>query len=359
MILWFVYLSHVGPSIALFPYISVLGDTYGLVWSGAIAFFYIGAILLSDKIRPDILHVTLPPWVVTTALIIISAISIAYIVKIFGFNRSLPSLADVYGVRSNFKSDLAASGSSLVGYFIIIGGYALAPLLLLMAIRNIRSRTLVSFMMIGLSISLSFTIYAAGGFKSIVFAPLLFLCCYFIFSRVRNPVLAVALGLPLFVVLTFGVSVLNANSEFLFYQVARRVFFVPAMDVTYFYEYVNRFGLDTLESAPATIAMYYYGTDGSANAGLFGDGFAKFGYIGVALNTLLFSSMLILADYCSRGIPPKVSFSIFIISAYAIANSSLTTVLLSYGFVVVCMTLAVSRRALGLPDNGQEDRLNC
>jgi hypothetical protein len=349
-ILWVVYFTHVVPSVLLFPYLVPLARGWDLFWPVAISCLYCLAGFVSERIELHIPKYRMRAQTFHLMLATMLCICIASIVSVFGWNFEPPSIEDVYEVRRQFKQAKESTGAVLVGYFVVIGGFLLAPLSLLIAFRGLQQAPARSAVLGALSLLLAFSIYCAGGFKSVAFAALMAPLAYAVAVRFKNHSLLLAIGIPAGTFLVYLIAH-TFNVEILFNHWYRRVFMVPGMNSSYFYDYIASHGLWRLPSAPSVISAQYYGTDGSANAGLFGDGFALAGYLGVLFNSGLFVLLLVAANACARDIDRNIAFAMLLLSGYAVANSALTSVFVTYGFGLLCFLFLVGRVALREPLN--------
>ena len=114
----------------------------------------------------------------------------------------------------------------------------------------------------------------------------------------------------------------------------RRAFVVPGIHTNLFYNYIGNSISEGYPNMPSVVSHLYYGTDGSANSGLYGDGLARAGFIGAAFTVLIFGVLLKTMDAVTTNIPSSLSTAFFLPTAYALSNSSTTSVILTYGAVV-------------------------
>ena len=141
-------------------------------------------------------------------------------------------------------------------------------------------------------------------------------------------------------------SYLLTGSIFLPSITIRRVFFVPARVQTHYYEFFSQhkfalfsrtkigFLIDEVYAQPLpTIIGDMYVSGASANTGYLADGYAQAGFVGlvlvsVALGVLLsiFNSISITSD--------AASLSPVIIPIFILANSALTTTMLTHGLII-------------------------
>jgi hypothetical protein len=345
VVLWLVYFLHIIPTIVLFPHVINVPLADGIIWTTIISsLFTLTFILLKYlKFNPPVINISYR--VLSGTLILTAALSIFLIIHHFGIKYELPSVEEVYGVRSTYKETLRESGSILTGYIAIIGGFAISPLLINFAILFRKRYLNRSLLMFFLAFILSFTIYASAGFKSVAFGWALSLFAYFVLRKVRNFGYALAIIIPFFILINLLIAK-YCGIEIIYYHWIRRVFITPGMNTNYFYDYISSSGIDHLDNAPLVISQIYYGLSGSANAGLIGDGLARYGYIGLFFNMGLFTIMLKICDAVSMRGNAALSSAVFMLSAYAISNSSLTTVLLTYGYLTAVLFLFFAQSSI-------------
>lgn len=344
VVLWVVYFCHLVPSVIVFRHLVHVQLAISVVWTVAISAIYC-LVVFARKIRVSAFRSPNSNYaLVTGVLMFIAIVFIAVLINFFGFNVEPPSIDDVYGLRSEYKRQLSAAGSVVLGYIPILGGFAVAPLLLVLSGRFFKEFPARSVVMMVCSLALSFVIYGSAGFKSVAFASLVAFGFYFIFRKVTNYGFVVAVLIPTFVLANFAIAQFT-DLEIVLYHWIRRVFLSPGMNTSYVFDYVYTYG-GFSGYPPEVISQLYYWEDGSANSGLFGDAVARFGYIGLPLNALVFAILIKICDAVSKGGDPSVSASLFVLTGYAITNSSITTVIVSYGFLLVVIFLYILRRRL-------------
>jgi hypothetical protein len=77
--------------------------------------------------------------------------------------------------------------------------------------------------------------------------------------------------------------------------------------------------------------VYYHDTAMSANANLWADAYANFGYLGILCFTLLLAAVMWLYDSSSSGRNLYITALVIALPAFAVANSALLTSLLTHG----------------------------
>lgn len=340
VILWIVYFSHVVPAIITFPYLVSVQSFQDVIWPALISILYIftSLVVYVRLIKPPL--IVFPGWVFAVCILSFAVFSLIVLIKTFGFNFSPPALNDVYGVRATYKE----INTPLGHYVAVIGGFAISPFLILAAAKLKKSKPILSFSMFSLAITLSYVIYASSGLKSVAFSCFGSLILFFLFRRVRNVGLSIALAVPICVTGALALFFIF-NLEYPAMHLTRRVFLVPGMNVSYFYDYMTLVGGGWAD-APKVISMEYYGTAGSANAGLFGDALARYGFLGLAINIPIFIFILKFSDFVARYNDLDFYCALFALSAYALSNSSVTTVFVTYGYIFVAFSALISGQFL-------------
>jgi len=265
------------------------------------------------------------------------------LVKDFGIELNPPSIFDVYEVRDRYLGSVSFLG----GYVAVLSGYLLAPLLsvigVLLFARDKRRKCGV-FLIVS-AFFISYLVFSSSGLKSVAFMPvmvILFLCFLRYMKRYG---VGFCLNLFFFVVVMAAWVLYVLGFEDALIHWARRALVVPGMNVAYFYEFSLMKGFEDYLTAPNAISMYYYGTDGSANAGFIGDSIYRFGLAFSGIGFLVILLFCGVADFFS-GVRAKNIMPLFLPSAYALANSSLSTVLFTYGFVPMVLLVYLNRRFL-------------
>lgn len=76
-----------------------------------------------------------------------------------------------------------------------------------------------------------------------------------------------------------------------------------------------------------------------AVTGVVGDAYMNFGFIGLALYSILLTIALKLVDTCSRRVDFRVGVSAIAIPAIVLTNSGLLTALLTHGLLLALLLL--------------------
>lgn len=253
----------------------------------------------------------------------------------YKFNISLNTflLEDVYETRSLSKE----LSNPYLGYVYSWLARIIIPVALIFSIIY-RSKTKLT-----ISLLLLAYLFLVSAHKSILFGSIVIIIFYYIPKK--NILLSISLG----------VSTLLLSGEFLgyFYDgyflsglISRRVFFIPALLDTYYFEFFNSKPLywsgSFLKSLfdypynlkpPYLIGSEYFGkANMSANNGIISDGYANFGWMGITINILLIS--FIFSFFNSLKINYRF-YGIFIAFFFSIVSSYLPTVLLTHGGILL------------------------
>ena len=94
------------------------------------------------------------------------------------------------------------------------------------------------------------------------------------------------------------------------------------------------------ELIPRVIGNFYYNSsDINANTGICGDDFAQFGWVSLIIYPLVRVWLLQLFDYVSSGLNMKLVLLISVLYAFSFISGSMTMILLTKGFLLVCILL--------------------
>ncbi len=335
-----VYLFHVIPSIVLT--LVYLDEKYWLeiiIWVLFMSFSFSLILVLSFKVPSiKIKDVKFKGTCVIFILLAIGLLFVYVIIRDAGFSLSLPSVFDVYGIRAQYKESISKSGA----YATIIGGYFVAPFLILMAIRN-GIKNVLSLIMIFLSLFLVFVIFSNSGIKSIAFIPFASISLYIILRKIKNFVLFLQF-LPIGMILFGYIASAFFGFDAILIHWCRRFIMASGSNTAKFFEYFVLNGNTPSADAPTRISEYYYGTLGSANTGLYGDAIGRYGLEGLLFNLVLLFIMVWIIKSLTKDIDKSIVCTMLFFMGYAACNSSLLTILVSYGFVFLVLFVFLMRK---------------
>lgn len=259
------------------------------------------------------------------------------ITSVFGIDLKFTSIYDVYGVRAKFVEALS-NGPLLVGYLVLIGGYFLSPFLLIVGMWLLSTRHWSGIALVLLAMCLSAYIYTIAAYKSVVFG-MLAAAAYVVVARGKMNIMT---KLGLIIGLASAASWVMASVlglDFAWYHVVRRALIVPGMDSSFYFDYFRHNIVENSALDAQLICKLYYNSNCSANAGFFAAAYGAYGALGVLSVGSVFGIMLWLIDTLTRQVPYGIAAGCFFMQSYALSNSALGTVMLSYGLVLMMLAL--------------------
>jgi hypothetical protein len=306
-------------------------------------------------------------WVVAVAGLVgcVAAVFIVY-----GFRFSLPGLADVYDVRAEYKESTRANGG-LFAYPVTWAGEVMGPLFF--AIGVVRSNRWL--MLAGIACQAA--IYSVTGFRSVALLILLLLLLALASRRTTARMVGGWLlwgafaGIVAITVHDWGFQKIELSSLFV-----RRLALSPGMNTYLYYEYfVDRpkvhleYGLlsgilyNPYPQSPAQLlGDAHFSVETSVNANLWADGYANFGFYGLAFFTLCLGALFVAIDGVAQGRDVRFSALVLAGPGFSLVNSALFTAILTHGLWLAVLLLAVAPESLGSaerpPDPGGERLLS-
>lgn len=351
MIIWILFLFVYIPSSFIPFYTLSNADRYWTYLIAQAACFFILIQLTKIPIikLPDI---PLPqnPLLRNVAALLVLVTIYALLVPILGLAPRFDSILNVYEVRDEVKSDLASTGfatSYLLGWMTKV----INPFLIIIGLYSKRH----SLLLLGTLGQIYF--FLTTGSKTTLFSIPMLLTLFYFIPKNRNrigpalllaPIVIIALSKTIDVLIELPISALS-----LF---VRRVIATPGLLSGFYFDFFseNPFyflshsvlsGITTSPhslSPPFVIGEEYFGNYGmSANANLFADGFANFGYPGMILTTLILGLYFVVLDsYAVRKRMVIASSLLTVYSAIALVDSALLTSLLTHGMLLSVLLIA-------------------
>ncbi len=354
---WLLYLFVIVPvgivpvytlSLPLFSILLFCGSVIG-------AFILLGLIYRAPLWRT---HFTAEPYQFRILIWILSAALYALIIYVFGLHIKIVSLTDVYSVRSQYMDAVDRAGS-LVAYAISWLGYIINPLLIAQGLVE-RRTGLVALGVLGQAL-----VYSITGFKSVFFSAALVLLILFFLRRqgkgfgarvaISGTVLiACSTGLylvfdfiwgtALFVNRSIAMTGLLSGLYYDFFSHHPQVHLAhsilrPFLNYPYSYE------------PPMLIGYTYLRTSSvpSANANLWADAYANFGFLGIFAFTALLALVLWLYDSAAVELDNRIPALVMSMPAITLANSALLTCLLSHGMGLALVLMFLHPRSQRSP----------
>lgn len=264
---------------------------------------------------------------------------ILVVVRYTGFSVTF-DLAEVYTLRTNFKSD---NIPSLLQYPFFTSTMIM-PVILVYALSKKK------YVMVVFAVIIQLLAFFADGRKSTLFMLVLTVVGYFLIHNFNVRLIPIGA----FAVVSLGcLEKWIFSTSFFINYVVRRLFLLPAYLQYAYYDFfaehekdflrqsiLGRLGFDSpySDSIPRLIGKGYYG--GSyANNGLFSDAFANFGVFGVILYPILLVLALKMLDKCSKNLSVNICIGVIFTAAYAFLSTFYFTVMLTHGFIISCIVV--------------------
>lgn len=186
-------------------------------------------------------------------------------------------------------------------------------------------------------------LFLIGAHKSVFLGTLVVLAVYFIPKQYMQLSISFAVS---FILLMGMVLFLLFEDPFFASLITRRVFFVPALLDTYYFDFFDNKFLYWSESILSPILDYPYtlspsyligyeyfnNPEMSANNGIISDGYANLGWVGIILNIIIISTVL--SFFNSLNISHKF-MGAFILFMISVLSSSLSVILVTHGGIVL------------------------
>lgn len=341
-LLWLMYYFHVAPSILIFSRLSAASFEEFIIFSLMVFLSYLILVYVARLKIPKIGLVYFKSGLNHWLLFFVACFFVFVVINGLGFNFNPPSIDDVYDLRAEYKEKV----TPLVGYIAVLIGYFLSPVFIVLSVILFGSgHNKRAVLFLCSAVFLSYLIYSSAGFKSVAFMPVVTLLACLLFRRVENIGFSLNCLFLLLLVMAW-VGYVFFDFSILLEHWVRRALIVPGMTVAYFYDYSVVYGFSADVAAPNVISKMYFGTDGSANAGFIGDGIARFGISLFWINILLLLIFVKLPELLLGSLEGPYVPALFISTAYALSNSSITTVFLTYGFLPLLIFLYFYKRIL-------------
>lgn len=294
------------------------------------------------KIKSNIFNIYI---IVFIELIIVSIILLRYT----GINLNF---SNVYELRNNY---LLTKIPTILTY--LFAAIKVINPLLFIYLYNCKKKSICV-----LSLFVQIIAFLSDGSKSTIFSILLafIIAKYFKGKKsediFNNGKIKFYILLGLFLVNFLGFIEYNVfNHSLLYNYFIRRLFFIPSLLNQYYYDYfschmvdlfrqsiLGKIGFVSPYNTPIQkiIGTVYFSSQNMlANNGLFSDAYMNFGKLGVIVMPFLVVLALRFLDYCSKNINPFYLITVIISVSYIFLSSSFFTVLLTHGYLLLCLIM--------------------
>lgn len=192
-------------------------------------------------------------------------------------------------------------------------------------------------------------VFSINGQRSVLFTILLAIGGFFFYkNNILIYVPSIFLGVSILSIIEYKISSLSYIIDIFI----RRVLFLPQLLNYYYYDFFSKNSFDYFrqgllsglgvespydENISIMIGNLYLG--GNTNNGLFSDAYANFGFFGMILMPLLIVLALKVLDSVSKGIDNRLLIACIIMLTMNFLSSSFFVVMLTHGFIAVCILL--------------------
>lgn len=349
---WFLYASLLVPVATVPLYGSARAPSDNFFFSAFCALVWVGISLAVRKPAGSYVPVARSGAHALWALVIIlSAVTYAYLSDVFGITINIMSVFDIAETRLYYRDDVVPT-VPLLGYLITNQGNVINPFL--MAYGTLRKR----WLLVALGAMGQIVLYSTGGFKTVLLSiPLSILIVLFMRHRksIRGAVIVAGVA-----VLGWGsIAVDSIASLGVVDVLVARVFMVAGYLMPMYrdayatqqwalwdYSFLGAF-----VSAPYSMSPGFYVSivslhrpDVQLNGSLFADGYANFGLFGIVIEAAFLVLLLRFADSASRGIPISLILATGLLPIFTLGNVSPFTALFSSGFALIVLLFALYPR---------------
>lgn len=289
-------------------------------------------------------------WFVVVSL---SALTYLLIHLAFGIQLNLVSVFEVYDTRLLYRDEVIPT-IPLLGYLIANQGNVVNPIL--MALGVVRRK----WMLAAIGALGQLVLYSTAGYKTVLISIPLSLAIA-LFFRYRRSLAGIAVFVAATALVWVCIAIDWIASLGLVDIVVSRIFLTAGyLQVLYRNVYDGQpwalwdySFLGPLVDTPYTMSPgFYVGTYGigrsdvQANAGLFADGYANAGLLGIVVEAVALVIIILLSDSAARGLPLAVALPTALLPVFALANGSPFTAVLSYGFALMILLFLLLPRDL-------------
>lgn len=327
-----------------------------LVFSGCFMFLVVANRLPVVNLAIRLFSPSMFIW----CLAVVAGLSMIPVVYYFGLPKSLPGLYGAYDIRLDSRESFSSMPSG-VGYLWFWLARVFAPGLLILGLVR-KSRLAVGF-----GALIAIYLFTLTALKSVLFAMLLILAIWLL-VRIFGQYLASLIVSALVLVVLLGIALYFVLGWFPITDlITRRTLIVPGTLTDQYlrfysdmefsrwsYSFLSQFYSNPHSGAPPGLVGSFFGrSDTTATAHIWADGYANFGFLGMAFVTLITG---ILIWYINSATVGKSAYLVVPITAsigYLLANTALSTALLTHGVLLLILFLQVSPSdSKILPDGG-------
>ncbi|QAV70544.1 hypothetical protein ESZ53_08895 [Salinibacterium sp. UTAS2018] len=352
--LWMLFAIAVAPGMLMAPYVGFLSPEQALTASLAVGGSFLIAVFGARRrspVKPLPFRLSATSFWIVIGLV--SALTYALMAFTVGLSLQFVSILDVYDVRSEYAAGL--SGAGALGYLVSTQGNVINPLIIARGLYTKRWDVVL------LGVLGQALLFSGTGFKTILFSvPALLLVAFVFRKKVWPSPLIIIAGATIMMLVAAALDEIS-DSNLWTSLFSRRFLFTPGLLLSVYVGFFTAnpqvhlsgsiFGswLDYPYelSVPRVIGLATVGSSSTAmNANLFADGFANYGYAGMAGAAVVLLVYLRVLDRAAHGLPVAVGSLVMLMPTIALSNSGILTSMLSHGLFVAILLLAVAPRDL-------------
>lgn len=342
VVFWIIYMMVYIPAMIVPDYVRLNGFDH-IIWLKLTILFALFILyFVSELPKLPIYYIKSNKNIMIGLLTLFSLSMWAIIIQTFGIQFNFSEMNDVYDLRESYRGQV----NRFSGYAINWQSKIINALLLAVGVVS-KHYWLLFFGIFG-----QIFIFSITGQKSVALSSVFILGIMFCITKNgRNFVLRFVYGLMGLSFIAMLADILSNSSEYTSIFI-RRMLITPGLLLSYYFDFFSNnpkiylshsvFGgfidypYDRLP--PFIIGKEFFGrTDLAANANLWADSFANFGYIGILIFTLILAGILYLYDCISMNRNFMVSVVLMAMPAWSLVDTSLMTSILTHGILLAIL----------------------
>ncbi|PZF90516.1 hypothetical protein C1903_02895 [Listeria ivanovii] len=339
IVYWILYMMVYVPAMLVPDYVRINNFDEILLLKSVLLFCLILIYITADFKLIPVYYIKVKKQVVLLFVTIFSFSLWGIIVQTFGIHFNFSKVDDVYDLREAYRDQV----NRFSGYAINWQSKIVNALFLALGFVS-KNKWLICIGVLG-----QLFIFSITGQKSIALSSIFILGIIFCLrNNGRHFVLYFVYGVTALVFLAMGLDVLTESAEYTSLFV-RRMLITPGLLLSYYFDffsvnpkvYLSHSILSPFMSypydklPPFLIGEHYFGrVDLAANANIWADGFANFGYAGIISFSVLLMGILYLYDSLSEHRNFIVSAILMAMPAWSLVDTSLITSILTHGILL-------------------------
>ncbi|MBA3925605.1 hypothetical protein [Listeria rustica] len=272
-----------------------------------------------------------------------------YILSVSGVHLKPPvDSEDIYAARLGFRENT----SPIMGYGMQWLAKALNPVLVIYGLLEKK----IFFVLLGFF--MQYLLFTTNGLKSTLMSTAL-LILVFVALRMKGKYFSLLFvgGISMMLLISIGYDYMTSTFE-LTSLLSRRMIFTPGLLMNYYVDFFSQHEQMRLSysflsgifenpygiTPPFIIGETYFNRpDMAANANLFADGFANFGYIGIGVYTFVAAIILWVYNSLAKGAYKAFGMLLIVMPVWSLTDTSLTTVFLTHGLLLAIIIMYILR----------------